>query len=205
MKISLFFQLNSLLYCFFPLFFLKAPNHTSPSFPLLENLLSALSEKQGHPSWNVLVSEGRKNDPSAENSETAHGENWKLPPFSKSGKHSSFTRLLVWASTGGKKCIWNEYSVTFHLTCRPLREKECCFCKSDSGLLGFTVPHSFSLAFALRPTPPSLSFSSNPHPTMSDSLNSTPAAHQTTKLIHLWPPTVKSGSNKEALSIPCLG
>lgn len=33
------------------------------------------------------------------------------------------------------------------------------------GLSGFTVPHSFSLAFALRPTPPLLSFSSNPHQT----------------------------------------
>lgn len=37
--------------------------------------------------------------------------------------------------------------------------------KAAWGLSGFTVPNSFSLAFALRPTPPLLSFSSNPHQT----------------------------------------
>lgn len=48
--------------------------------------------------------------------------------------------------------------------------------------LRFTVPCSFSQAFTLRAP----LHSPKPPPDVSDSLNSTWAAHQTTKLIHLW-------------------
>lgn len=77
--------------------------------------------------------------------------------------------------------------------------------KAAQGLLGFIVPHSF---FCHLPWGLPLLYSLSlfkPPPDMSDSLNSTPAAHQTTKLIHLWPPTVKSGSNKSSTIDPLSG
>lgn len=49
--------------------------------------------------------------------------------------------------------------------------------------------------------PKSLSFLPHVPPDMSDRLNSMWAAHQTTKIIHLWLQTVKSGSNKGTLPI----
>lgn len=66
----------------------------------------------------------------------------------------------------GEKSIWNEYSVTFHFTCRPLRERECCFCKSGSGTLGFYRTTLFFSGICLEAYPSfTLFLSSNPHQT----------------------------------------
>lgn len=94
---------------------------------------------------------------------TAHRENWKLPPFGKYGRRSSFTSLLV-RERKKKASEMNTLSPFISLAAHSVRESVVSV-KVARGLSGFTVPHSYSLAFALRPTPPFLSFSSNPHQT----------------------------------------